>query len=82
MQSAGMLTHIFASAGPVTGAFQELAASIGSGLVVGSFAVGAGSFVSSRSREQSERSAVTGGYSGGGVALVLLGFDIVRKYFV
>jgi hypothetical protein len=77
-----MLIHLFASAGPVTGAFQELAASIGSGLVVGSFVVGVGGFASRRSREQVERSAVTGGYSGGGVALVLLAFDILRKHFV
>jgi hypothetical protein len=54
-----VLLSLFANAGPLTGAFEELATAIGAGIVV-----------------------VTGGYFGGGLALMLLTVDIVRKHFV
>jgi hypothetical protein len=77
-----MSSQLFASAGPLTGAFEELATSIGAGVVVGSFAAGIGAFASGRSRERLERWPVTGGYVGGGLALFLLIVDILRKHFV
>ena len=41
--------------GPLTGVFEDLATSIGSGLVVGSFSAGVGAFALSRSRRRAER---------------------------
>jgi hypothetical protein len=73
---------LFASAGPLTSVFEELATSIGSGLVVGSFVAGIGSAVVSRSRTRSEKWAVIGGYGGGALALALLLVDILGKHFV
>jgi len=77
-----MPPDLFASAGPLTGAFEELATSIGAGAVVGSFVAGICAFASSRSRERLERWPVTGGYVGGGLALLLLVVDILKEYFV
>jgi hypothetical protein len=77
-----VLLSLFANAGPLTGAFEELATAIGAGIVVGSFVAGIASFVSRRLRQPSEKWTVTGGYFGGGLALMLLTVDIVRKHFV
>jgi hypothetical protein len=77
-----MPLHLFASAGPLTGAFEELATSIGAGAVVGSFVAGIGAFASRRSRERLERWPVTGGYVGGVLALLLLAVDILKEHFV
>jgi hypothetical protein len=77
-----MSLHLFASAGPLTGAFEELATSIGAGVVVGSFVAGIGAFASRRPRERLERWPVTGGYVGGGLALLLLVVDILKEHFV
>jgi hypothetical protein len=77
-----MPPDLFGSTGPLTGAFEELATSIGAGAVVGSFLAGIFAFASSRSRERLERWPVTGGYVGGGLALLLLAVDILRKHFV
>jgi hypothetical protein len=74
--------HLFAAAGPLTDAFEELATSIGAGAVVGSFVAGIGAFASSRSRKRLEQWPVTGGYLGGGLALVLLIVDILQEHFV
>lgn len=73
---------LIAAAGPLTGAFEELATSIGAGAVVGSFVAGIGAFTSRRSRERLEQWPVTGGYVGGGLALLLLFVDILREHFV
>ena len=77
-----MSLHLFAEAGPLTGAVEELATSIGAGAVVGSFVAGIGAFASNRSRERLEQWPVTGGYLGGGLALALLIVDILKKHFV
>lgn len=77
-----MSLHFLAATGPLTGAFEELATSIGAGAVVGSFAAGIGAFASSRSRERLEQWPVTGGYLGGGLALALLIIDILEEHFV
>jgi hypothetical protein len=65
-----------------TGVFEALAASIGSGLVVGGFIGGAGSFAWTRSRPMSEKWALLGSYVGGLAALISLAVDIVEKRFV
>jgi hypothetical protein len=62
--------------------FEALAASIGSGLVVGGFVGGASSFAWTRSPVESEKWALIGGYVGALVALASLGIDIVRERFV
>ena len=61
---------------------ETLAASIGSGLVVGGFVGGAWSFACTRSRAESERWALIGSYVGGLAALVSLAVDIMEKRFV
>lgn len=71
----------FASAGIATGAFEVLAATIGSGLVVGSF-VGGLSTIAPRSRGRIEERALRGGYFGGLLALLGLVVDIVAKCLV
>jgi hypothetical protein len=77
-----MSHHFFAEAGPLTGAFEELATSIGAGVVVGSFIAGIGALASGRPRNRLEQWPVTGGYLGGGLALTLLAVDILKKHFV
>ncbi|HKT83731.1 MAG TPA: hypothetical protein VJQ84_07820 [Solirubrobacterales bacterium] len=59
-----------------------LAASIGSGLVVGGFVGGASILAWTRSRTASEKWALIGGYLGGFAALISLAIDIVGKRFV
>jgi hypothetical protein len=66
----------------ITRGFEALAASIGSGLVVGGFVGGAGSFAWTRSRRVSEKWALFGSYVGGLAALTSLAIDIVEKRFV
>ena len=73
---------LFAGVGIVTGAFEVLAAVIGSGLVVGTFTGGLLTITTSRSRRQAEEWAFIGGYFGGLLALLGLGLDIVEKRFV
>jgi hypothetical protein len=72
---------VFASAGIATGAFEVLAATIGSGLVVGSF-IGGLSTVVGRPRGHIEERALRGGYFGGSLALLGLVIDIVAKCLV
>jgi hypothetical protein len=74
--------HLFASAGVLTGVFEDLATSIGAGVVVGSFIGGIAGLASRRSRGQTEQWTVTGSYFGGGLGLMLLAVDILRKHFV
>jgi hypothetical protein len=62
--------------------FEVLAASIGSGLVVGGFAGGAGSFARTRSRVVSEKWALIGSYVGGLAALTSRGLDSLWERFV
>jgi hypothetical protein len=62
--------------------FEALAASIGSGLVVGGFIGGASMLAWTRSRTASEKWALIGGYVGGLAALILLAIDMVEKRFV
>lgn len=71
-----------ANVGIATGAFEVLAAAIGSGLVVGSFTGGLLTIAASRSLRQAEKWAFIGGYLGGLLALFGLVFDIVEKRFV
>jgi hypothetical protein len=66
----------------ITRGFEALAASIGSGLVVGGFVGGAGSFARTRSRRASEKWALVEGHVGGLAALISLAIDIVEKHFV
>jgi hypothetical protein len=78
----GVLTHLSASVGPLTGVFEALATSIGAGVVIGSFVVGLTNLVLGRGRGTSEEEALYGGYVGGAVGLGLLAIDIVEKHFV
>jgi hypothetical protein len=73
---------LFAGVGVATGAFEVLAAVIGSGLVVGSFTGGLLTIAAGRSRGQAEKWAFICGYLGGLVALLGLVLDIVEKRFV
>jgi hypothetical protein len=73
---------LFAGMGIATGAFEVLAAVIGSGLVVGSFTGGLLTIAASRSRRRAEKWALIGGYFGGLVALLGLVLDILEKRFV
>jgi hypothetical protein len=71
-----------ASVGPLTGAIETVAASIGSGAVIGGFFGGIEGGLLPRPRNQAERNAVIGTYVGGFVALAFLGADILRERFV
>jgi len=73
---------LFAGVGIATGAFEVLAATIGSGLVVGSFTGGLLTIAASRSRRRAEELALIGGYFGGLLALLGLAVDILEKRFV
>ncbi len=73
-----MVAYLFASAGPLTSLLGDLATSIGSGIVVGSFATGLASFAASGSRRYSERWSLIGGYFGGVGAVAFMLIDIVR----
>lgn len=73
---------LFAGVGIATGAFEVLASTIGSGLVVGSFTGGLLSIAASRSRKRAEEWALITGYLGGLLALFGLVLDILEKRFV
>lgn len=77
-----MLPDLFEGVISVTRGLEALAASIGSGLVVGGFVGGATSFAWTRSRTLSEKWALIGSYAGGLAALASLAIDIVEKRFV
>jgi hypothetical protein len=77
-----VLPDLFEGVVSITRGFEALAASIGSGLVVGGFVGGAGSFARTRSRRVSEKWALIGSYLGGLAALISLAIDIVGKHFV
>jgi len=68
--------------GPLTGAVEAVATSIGSGVVIGGFFGGIESGLSPPSPIGLERKAALGSYAGGFVSLVLLLADIVWKHFV
>jgi hypothetical protein len=76
------MPRLLASIGPTTAVLEALASSVGAGLVVGGFLGGVGGFLSSRSLDGSERSALSGSYLGGATGLATLIFDIVWKHFV
>jgi len=69
-------------AGPTTSVLAALATSISFGLVVGGFACGAATFISTRSQKAAERWGFIGGYLGGFIALALRAVDTVVKAFV
>ncbi|HWA53577.1 MAG TPA: hypothetical protein VG816_05330 [Solirubrobacterales bacterium] len=73
---------LLASIGIATNAFELLAATIGSGLVVGSFVAGLLAIALSCARSRAERWVLNGGYFGGLLALLGLMVDIVEKRFV
>jgi hypothetical protein len=77
-----MQPSLFEGVVHAAGVLEALAASIGSGVVVGGFVGGAGNFAWTRSRMASEKWALIGTYLGGFVGLGLLAFDIVRERFV
>ena len=77
-----MSMHLLASAGLLTSILEAVATSIGAGLVVGSFSVGIEGIASRRSRTETEKNAVLGGYIGGALGLLVLAADILRKHFV
>ena len=72
----------FGDTGPATTVLAALAASIGSGLVVGGFVGGGASFAATGSQKASERWALICGYVGGLIALMLRAIDIVMRSFV
>lgn len=76
------MARLLASTGPTTAVLEALASSVGAGLVVGGFLGGVGGFLSSRSLDRSEKSALSGSYLGGTAGLLALVFDIFWKHFV
>lgn len=73
---------LLASVGIATSAFELLATTIGSGLVVGSFVAGLLTIGLSRVRSRAEQWVLNGGYYGGLLALLGLAADILEKRFV
>jgi hypothetical protein len=77
-----MQPGFYAGVVSITRVLEALAGSIGSGLVIGGFVGGAGSFALTRSRTASEKWALFGSYVGGLTALISLAIDIVAERFV
>jgi hypothetical protein len=73
---------LLAGVGIATGAFEVLAATIGSGLIVGSFVAGLLTIALGCTRNRAERWVLNGGYLGGLLALLGLTVDILEKRFV
>jgi hypothetical protein len=73
---------LVASVGPLTGAVEAIAASLGAGLVIGAFVGGFEVGLLTGKRHKSERDAVTGSYIGGVISLVIPTIDMVVKSFV
>jgi len=73
---------LLASVGPLTGAAEAVASSIGSGVVIGGFFGGTEVGPSPRSYGRLQRRAALGSYAGGFLSLLLLLADIVGKHFV
>jgi len=73
---------LLARVGIATSAFELLATTIGSGLVVGSFVAGLLTIGLGRARSRAEQWVLNGGYFGGLLALLGLVADILEKRFV
>lgn len=73
---------LLAGVGIATGAFEVLATTIGSGLVVGSFVAGLLTIAMTNSPSRAEKWVLHGGYAGALLALLGLVVDIVEKRFV
>jgi len=72
----------FAQVGPATSVLESVATSIGAGILIGSFVMGGVGVFLGWSRQDLEARALKDGYVGGIVAVFLLVFDVVMRYFV
>jgi hypothetical protein len=73
---------LLAGVGIATGAFEVLATTIGSGLVVGSFVAGLLTIAMASKPSQAEKWVLHGGCAGAVLALLGLIVDILEKRFV
>jgi hypothetical protein len=70
----------FAQIGPLTAAFEALATAVGAGVLLGSFAVGTFGLVAKWPRKELGARALTDGYVGGGVGVLVSLLDLVLRY--
>jgi hypothetical protein len=73
---------MLAQIGFMTRFLESVATSIGAGMLVGGFVVGATGLILGWPRQDLEKRALADGYVGGLVAVVLLTFDLVMRYIV
>jgi hypothetical protein len=70
----------FAHVGPLTTVFEALATAIGAGVLLGSFAMGTVGLVARWPRKELGARALTDGYVGGIVGVLVVLFDLVIRY--
>lgn len=69
-----------AQIGPLTNLLEALAAAVGAGVVLGSFALGTYRLTRGGSREEIEARVLMDGYVGGFASIVFVALDIVVRY--
>jgi len=68
-----------AQVGPLTVAFEALAAAVGAGIVLGSFAAGIYRLANSQRRLHIETRVLSDGYAGGLVGVLVVCLDLVLR---
>lgn len=69
-----------AQIGPLTALLEALAAAVGAGIVLGSFAAGTYRLVVRRPRSEIEARVLPDGYSGGVVGAFVVCLDLILRY--
>jgi hypothetical protein len=77
-----MQQSAFAGIGFTTTILESVATSIGAGMLLGGFALGAAGLFLGWGREDLEKRALRDGYGGGLFAVGFLIFDLLMRYFV
>lgn len=70
----------FAQVGPLTAVFETLAAAVGAGALLGSFAMGTVGVVLGWSRQELADRALTDGYAGGVAGVFVTLIDLAVRY--
>jgi hypothetical protein len=75
-----ILNMAVAQIGPLTSAFEALAAVVGAGIVLGGFASGVYRLAATRPRDELETRVLPDGYAGGVVAILVVLIDLAVRY--
>jgi hypothetical protein len=71
---------VFSGIGPLTTAFEAWAAAVGAGVLLGSFAMGTVGLVARWPRDELGVRALTDGYAGGVVGMLVALLDLALRY--